>query len=289
MFRILIAALTISLIACSIHRIPGMVKTARNPRVDVGPAFFEHAPQHEAIVVRRSADETRAVVEGVLQARRYRTLTTDDGTVHLYADRFRWAPFAGLIGHLSLVVILAGAIVGGMFGFRDSQFTLAEGQTLPVVAEAGPRDRARSTSPTPTTPTTGSRSTTPATSSLYKDGAEVDRHVVRVNDPLRYDGLTFYQAFFGAAAIDDRQGRRGQDPRRPRACRSPGRPTTTAARSARSPSPARPTSAGSSAPWAAATPTSSRARCGRALHGRRGRPGRPEGRSTRARRRRSAA
>ena len=49
------AALTISLIACSIHRIPGMVRTATKPRVDVGPAFFEHAPQHEAIVVRQTA------------------------------------------------------------------------------------------------------------------------------------------------------------------------------------------------------------------------------------------
>ena len=46
---------------------------------------------------------------------------------------------------------------------------------------------------------------------LYKDGQEIDRHTVRVNDPLRYDGLTFYQAFFGAAAImtvKDADGRR---------------------------------------------------------------------------------
>ena len=41
-FRILVASLTISLIACSIHRIPGMIHTARNPRIDEGPALFEH-------------------------------------------------------------------------------------------------------------------------------------------------------------------------------------------------------------------------------------------------------
>ena len=198
-FRILIAALTISLIACSVHRIPGMVKTARNPRIDVGPAFFEHAPQHEAIVVRRSAAEARAVVEATLRGRRYRTLATDDGTVHVYADRFRYAPFAGLVGHLSLVLILAGAIFGGMYGYRDSQFTLAEGQTRPVVAVPGLAimledftDRYD--------PVSGNPIDYASQVVLYQDGAEIDRHVVRVNDPLRHDGLVFYQAFFGAAA-----------------------------------------------------------------------------------------
>jgi cytochrome c biogenesis protein len=207
-FRILVAALTISLIACSIHRIPGMIHTARNPRIDVGPAFFEHAPQHEAIVVRRSAEETRAAVEGALRSRRYRTLATDDGTVHIYADRFRLAPIAGLVGHLSLVVIMAGAIIGGMYGYRDSQFTIAEGQTLPVAAEAGVTLQLLDFTDKYDT-TTGAPIDYASQVVLYKNGVEVDRHTVRVNDPLRYNGITFYQAFFGSAAtmsIKDAKG-----------------------------------------------------------------------------------
>ncbi len=150
-FRVLVAALTISLIACSIHRTPGMIRTATKPRVDVGPAFFEHAPQHEAIVARRSAAEAQAAVEGVLRARRYRTLAMDDGVVHVYADRYRWLSFAGLIAHVAIVVILAGAIIGGAFGYRDSNFTIAEGATRDA---ASPRPGWRSswsTSPTATT------------------------------------------------------------------------------------------------------------------------------------------
>ena len=208
LFRILVAALTISLIACSIHRIPGIIRTSTKPRVDVGPAFFEHAPQHEAIVVRRTAAETQSIVEGVLKARRYRTLTADDGTVHLYADRFRFAPWAGLIGHLSLVLILAGAIIGGMFGYRDSGFTLAEGQTLPVAAEAGLTIQLLDFTDKYDT-TTGAPIDYASQVVLYKDGQEIQRHTVRVNDPLRYNGTTFYQAFFGAAAtmtVTDAEG-----------------------------------------------------------------------------------
>ena len=200
MFRIIVAALTISLIACSIHRIPGMVRTAVKPRVDVGSGFFEHAPQHETIVVRHSPAETLAIVQGLLNNKHYRTIATDDGTLHLYADRFRWAPFAGLIGHLSLVVILAGAIVGSTFGYRDSGFTIAEGATLPVAAEDGLSIQLIDFTDTYYV-ATGAPEDYASEVVLYKDGTEVARHTIRVNDPLRYGDTSFYQAFFGTAAV----------------------------------------------------------------------------------------
>jgi cytochrome c biogenesis protein len=199
-FRVLVAALTISLIACSVHRFPGMWRTATKPRVDVGPAFFEHAPQHEAVVVRHAPAETLAIVAGVLRGHRYRILATEDDTIQLYADRFRWAPFAGLIGHLSLVVILAGAIVGATFGFRDSNFTLAEGAVLPIASEPGLTLELIDFTDTYYT-TTGAPSDYASQVILRKDGNEVARHTIRVNDPLRYGGTTIYQAFFGSAAV----------------------------------------------------------------------------------------
>jgi cytochrome c biogenesis protein len=36
---------------------------------------------------------------------------------------------------------------------------------------------------------------------VYKDGQEIDRHDLRVNDPYRYGGTTFYQSSFGSAAV----------------------------------------------------------------------------------------
>jgi len=199
LFRVLVAGLTISLIACSIHRIPGIWRTTTKPRVDVGPAFFEHAPQHEAIVVRHSAAETQAIVEGVFKGRRYRTLSTDDGAIHIYADRNRWAPWAGLIAHMSIVIILLGAIAGTLFGYRDSQFTIAEGATLPVSGEPGLTIKLVDFTDKYDT-TTGAPIDYASQVILFKDGQEVDRHTIRVNDPLQYGNTTFYQAFFGAAA-----------------------------------------------------------------------------------------
>jgi cytochrome c biogenesis protein len=200
-FRVLVAALTISLIACSIHRTPGMIRTATKPRVDVGPAFFEHAPQHEAIVARRSAAEAQAAVEAVLRARRFRTLAMDDGVVHVYADRYRWLSFSGLIAHVAIVVILAGAIIGGAFGYRDSNFTIAEGATRDAsLAEAGLSMKLVDFADSYDT-TTGAPTDYVSKVIVYKDGQEIDRHELRVNDPYRYGGTTFYQASFGSAPV----------------------------------------------------------------------------------------
>ncbi len=198
-FRILIALLTVSLIACSLHRIPGLIRTATKPRVDVGAPFFQHAPQHETIVARQTAADAQALVTGVLKRRGYRTLSAEDETIHVYGDRWRWMQFSGLIGHLSLVVIMAGAIIGGVAGYRDQDFSIAEGATRVVGTNEG-----LSVKLTDFTVTydqiTDSPSDYASSVILMKNGTEIDRHVVRVNDPLRYGDLTFYQASYGSAA-----------------------------------------------------------------------------------------
>ena len=124
-FRGLTAFLTISLVACMIQRAPGLWRTATQPRVTVGDGFFAHARERDAIVVRGEAADLAARVTGVLRQHHYRVLVEDDGAINFFADRFRWAPFGSFIGHLSIVVILAGVLVGALLGFRDNAFVIA--------------------------------------------------------------------------------------------------------------------------------------------------------------------
>lgn len=201
-FRILVMVLTVSLIACSIHRIPGMIRTATKPRVDVGPAFFDHAPQHEAIVSRQSAEETTAVVTAVLRGRRYRVVTADNGTVSIYGDRWRWLTFSGLIAHLAIVLILAGAIIGGAFGFRDPEFAISEGASRAVTADPGLAIRLDDFTDKYDT-TTGMPIDYVSSVTVLRNGQPESTWQIRVNDPLRVDGITFYQAGFGSSAVMD--------------------------------------------------------------------------------------
>ncbi|HEY5628982.1 MAG TPA: cytochrome c biogenesis protein ResB [Candidatus Limnocylindrales bacterium] len=200
-FRILMAALSISLVACTVHRIPGVWRTATKPRIDVGPSFFEHAPQREQIAVHGSSAETLSAVQAVLRKRRYRTLVTDDGTVHLYADRFRFMAFASLAGHVSLVLILAGAIIGSTFGYRNTQFVIAEGSTLPTGTEAGLALKLIDFTDTWYTGVANLPSDYASQVELYRDGTKVAAQTIRVNEPLSYNGATYYQSSYGSAVV----------------------------------------------------------------------------------------
>jgi cytochrome c biogenesis protein len=194
------ALLAASTIACTLQRIPGTWRAMMKPRVNVGPSFFEHAPQHEAMTFHRAPADVLAATEQVLKRRRFRTVTLDDGSVHLYADRNRWQPWAGLAGHFSIVVILAGAMVGSMWGFRDSQFMLAEGTTSAVPTEAGLSITLNSFKDT-YYPDTGAPADYVSDVVLTRDGQTVAQQLVRVNEPLRFGDVSFYQAFFGPAAV----------------------------------------------------------------------------------------
>jgi cytochrome c biogenesis protein len=200
LFRLIVVALGLSLIACSIRRAPGAWRIVTRPRIDVGRAFFEHAPQRGTLVVRRRPAATLAAVRAVLDDHHYRTLITEDSVIHVYAERFRWSQLAGLVGHLSLVVILAGGVIGATFGYRNDSFTVADGSTRPVAAESGLSLKLVSFTDSYDA-ATGVPDDYASQVVLYDNGREVTRHTIRVNDPLRYRDVTFYQSFFGSAAV----------------------------------------------------------------------------------------
>ncbi len=201
LFKVLVTSLVVSLVACSVHRTPGAWRTATKPRVDVGPSFFEHAPQREQIVVHSSSAEALEKVRGVLRQHHYRTLVQDDGAIHLYGDRNRFVALASLAGHISLILILLGAIIGTTFGYRNPSFTIAEGTTLPTGTEPGLTMKLIDFTSTWYTTTENLPSDYASQVVLYKDGTQVAATTIRVNDPLSYDGATYYQSSYGQAAV----------------------------------------------------------------------------------------
>jgi cytochrome c biogenesis protein len=198
-FKGLVGFLSISLIACMVQRAPRLWRTATQPRVSVGDGFFTHARERASIVVRGDAEDLAASTVAVLRRHHYRVVREDDGAVNVFADRFRWAPFGSLIGHLSILVILVGVILGTMFGFRDNAFVIAEGSTATVPTGEGLSLKLVSFEDAYYTDT-GAPSDYASDLVLLQDGREVARHTARVNDPLRYGDLSFFQSFYGPAA-----------------------------------------------------------------------------------------
>ncbi len=172
-------------------------------------------------------------------------------SVAMYADRFRLSRLGTFLTHLSLVLMLIGAMMGRLWGWKDDQFIVAEGATREVplaknisvkleqfqeewYVEGPPKDFSSEIV-------------------IYDNGQEVKRGTTRVNSPLSYKGITFNQAFFGQVAVVEVQRRGRQRPlQRRRAAGLDVRPRATA-RSASWRSPARTSRVTSSGPSPART------------------------------------
>jgi len=110
----------------------------------------------------------------VFRHNRYRTVVdadSDTGITHVYVDQNRWAPFGTVIAHLAVVVILAGAMVGSLLGYRDEGFAVPVGSTVPVGADTGLSVMATSFSDSYYAD--GSPSDYASSLVLYKDGTQV--------------------------------------------------------------------------------------------------------------------
>jgi cytochrome c biogenesis protein len=199
-FRFALVLLTTSILACSINRSRGLWRLAVHPRVAVTDHFYDSAPLRAAVQTESTVESALDAVRRVFRGQRFRTIVERDGdAAHLYVDRNRFSPFGTVIAHLSVVLILVGALMSSMLGFRNSELAVTVGTTAEVGGGTGLSVLAKSFSDSYYED--GRPSDYASQLVVYRDGAPVAEKTVRVNEPLEYGGVTFYQSFFGPAAV----------------------------------------------------------------------------------------
>jgi len=208
-FTALLALLAVSIVVCTLDRTPSLWRSARDVRVAPADSFFDPAlPDRAVIGGGLSAEDVHAAMRRA--GFRVRVKEGAGGMRFLYGDRHQNAKLFTLITHAGLVGFILAAAITSRFGF-ETGILLPEGQALPVesIGSAGlvsvkslgfsaPRDAA------------GRFTDFTTDLAVYRDGREIARKVVRVNDPLAAAGYTFHQNFFGPAvdlAIRDGAGR----------------------------------------------------------------------------------
>jgi cytochrome c biogenesis protein len=198
-FKGITVLLATSILACSINRAPRLWKLAFHPHTRMGETFFTHAPLKAAVLVPAGTDAAAEDVRTVLKSHRFRTITDPgDGEVNLYADRFRWGPFGTVIAHVSFVIILVGFFLSATTGFKNTNFVAPVGSTVAVGNGTGLSVKAMSFNDSYYE--NGEPKDYVSDLIVYKNGVQAGRQMVRVNQPLRLEGVTFYQSFFGEAA-----------------------------------------------------------------------------------------
>ena len=208
-FTALLALLAVSIVVCTLDRTPRLWRSARDVRVVQPDAFFDPAlPDRAVIAGGLRAEDVHAALRRA--GFRVRVEEGASGARFLYGDRHQNAKLFTLITHAGLVGFILAAAITSRFGF-ETGILLPEGQALPVES-IGSAGLVSVKSLGFTAPRDANGRFTDFTTDLavYRDGREIARKVIRVNDPLEAAGYTFHQNFFGPAVdltIRDGAGR----------------------------------------------------------------------------------
>ena len=198
-FRMLIALLVANIVVCTVNRWPSIRSQVFTPRVRMNPAYFERARVGASFNVTLDTPVAAAAVKKGLRSAGYRALTDDGESVAMYADRFRLSRLGTFLTHLSLIMILIGAVMGTLFGWNDDQFIVAEGttQTLPLSKDISVRLDQFEDEWYPS----GAPKDYSSQLTIFDNGKEVKTGTTRVNSPLVYKGIAFNQSFYGQVAV----------------------------------------------------------------------------------------
>jgi cytochrome c biogenesis protein len=202
-FRLLIGALALNLIVCSLDRLPTTLRRFRaTPKPDRAKPFENLAP-HRQFGMKRKMEDVSHLVAHVLR-RHYRGVESKDGPASkwFYVQKARYAHFGVYLVHFSVLLILIGGIIGSIFGF-EAFVNIPEGEKASVV-------RLRSSQAPKALPFSvlckdftvekyenGTPKEYRSDLSFVENGKVLLEGTLLVNHPITFRGITFYQSTYG--------------------------------------------------------------------------------------------
>jgi len=203
----LLVLLALNLVVCTARKFPPVwrqVHRETQPVTQSGLQKWRHTAtflfKGDSVVIQEASKNTldRVLGKPIHMIR--------DGTMLCCAQKGRYARYGPYLTHASILVILIGSLVGSIFGFRGSV----------IIPEGGRIDAVELTRSGASRPLGFTVQCTRFVMAQYPDGTPKDYRselaifdhqdtrvvdaVVRVNHPLTYRGLVFYQSTYGSDA-----------------------------------------------------------------------------------------
>ena len=207
-FVLLLTLVSLSIIAASIQRFPNAWRFYSRPYKSPDETFRKALPTHKLIPV-KDEEAALSVAERALQKMGFPAEhMVRENSFSLFAERFRFSEMAVYVVHASLLLIFLGGIIDAEFGWRGF-LSLGHGEQASQVLSqnGGKHDLAfsiRCDSAGQENYSDGTPKRWWSNLTVLRDGQEVVRKQIAVNEPLVYQGIRFYQASYGLTGKLDR-------------------------------------------------------------------------------------
>jgi cytochrome c biogenesis protein len=203
-FQLLLAFLVLNIIVCSIDRFSALSKIVfiRHPRFSL--KRFRSAKKAHSFQAKGDLEALLEPFQAVVKRRfRYQRVETAEGATCIYAERGRWTRLGVYVVHLSVVLLIIGAMVGSFFGF-EGFVNIPEGEgTDTIRLRNNPSMGLR-------LPfeiycddfnmevySNGAPKEFRSDLRLVQNGQTIYAKEIIVNDPIRYSGINIFQSSYG--------------------------------------------------------------------------------------------
>ncbi len=192
-----------NLIICSLDRLPKVWKLVQEKIRPVPVDYIEKMSVKGSVTLKGRPAGTKEKIVSAMSSVGFKPEESGEGeTVQFYAEHGNYARLGVYIVHLSILIILAGAILGIFFGY-NAFLNLPEGE----ISSVAYRDRGTEVPlgfdlrcdnfEVEYYPNTEMPKAYKSWLTVLKNGQEVMKKSIVVNDPLKFEGITFYQSSFG--------------------------------------------------------------------------------------------
>lgn len=188
-FLALLGAVGCSLLVCSLQRFVPLYRVIHRPPVAPLAGFLHHLPVR--LTAEKSAPEPLTALRESLRRLGYRVTVQGD---RLLAEKGRWQRWGPYVLHTGLLLLLIGGAARAVPGWYSEQtLWVGDGE---IVRVPGADWYLKSEKFTAEFYDDG-RAKYYATEAVVIDGGqEVLRHTIKMNEPLQYRGLAFYQSSY---------------------------------------------------------------------------------------------
>jgi cytochrome c biogenesis protein len=207
-FVFLLTLLCLNLIICSIGRLRVTLRLLSPSRLQLGEGEWKALSPKKKVSLKGLPAEWLPSVRNALSPQFPPAKTLEhSGTHHLFTEKGRLSRFGVYFVHLGVLVILVGALVGFFYGFRGNinfaegetaaRVTLRNGQQIPLPGFQMKLDKF-----TVAFYPNGAPKEFKSVVTILEGSQAVLNEPIRVNHPLTYKGLSFYQSNYGVAGVE---------------------------------------------------------------------------------------
>ncbi|MBA7568746.1 Cytochrome c biogenesis protein CcsB [subsurface metagenome] len=208
-FTTLLILLSINIIVCTFKQVPRIIRLISPEKKEIDDTIFRSSQIRKTFQSQQRLSDLERQSEILIKSLVGNPVKiTKNGASYFFAEKGKYSRLGMIFVHISILLILAGGLIGTMWGF-NGQMNIVEGEksdTVTLFGGKGPEKLdfdVRCDDFTVEFYETGMPKEYKTDLTIIDDEKKVVSGVMRVNHPLVYKGLKFCQATYGIAEVSD--------------------------------------------------------------------------------------